>query len=92
MVFGVGGAPADMNATGLGCFHARLGALADEVALELGHGGKHVELEFGGGVDGSGGGVDALGRDAEAGVALQEGVDDAGEVLGGPAQAVELVG
>jgi len=88
----VGGPAAHMDAPCLGGFHAGLGSFPDQVALEFGHGGKDVELEFAGWVDGSGRGVDALGWYDQPDIGFEQGVDDAGEVLGGSAEAVQLVG
>jgi hypothetical protein len=60
------------------------GAFADEIAFELGQGGKHVKDELAAG----GGGVDRLLQAAEPHAAISQPGDGVDQVAERPAQAV----
>jgi hypothetical protein len=65
---------------------ARLGALADEIALELGQRPKHVEHQFATARCG----VEVFLKTLEPDAALREVADHLDEMAKGPAQAVEF--
>jgi len=75
-----------MAASRPGRGQAGAGAFADEVAFELGQGGKDVEDELAAG----GGGVDCLLQAAEPDATLSQAGDGVDQVAQGAAQAVEL--